>query len=39
MNWLKCLIWGHTPKRLNGTFYIVCLRCNATLNLSTGRRV
>lgn len=39
MNYLLCWLRGHLPKRLNGTFFVVCRRCDATLNLrvSTSR--
>lgn len=35
---LICLIRGHVPRRLNGLFYVVCDRCDATLNLSRAGR-
>lgn len=30
---LICLVRGHVARRLNGTFYVVCDRCDATLHL------
>lgn len=38
---LICIVRGHVPRRLCSTFYVVCDRCDATLNLrlASGRVV
>lgn len=38
---LACALRGHVARRLFGTYYVVCDRCDATLNLrlATGRVV
>lgn len=28
-----CLLRGHLPRKLDGTFYVVCDRCDRTINL------
>ena len=33
MTRLRCLLFGHRARKLNGLFYVVCDRCDATLNL------
>lgn len=38
MTFLRCFLFGHIPHRLNSTFYIVCLRCDATLNFRVSTR-